>query len=139
MTSFRVERVKKELRKVARVVYVSRNEASNQCVKNKNPRPMTLPSTPRQQVYSNIDLSVGWGEVFSTSVYEPTLVARAGVFTPGRTYTFSLTATDSDGSAGYAGKPVRAPLRCFSNYSDEPCQGNAAFLQLFRTLIRATN
>eukprot|EP00904_Undaria_pinnatifida_P010764 jgi/Undpi1/6818/HiC_scaffold_21.g09294.m1 len=61
------------------------------------------------QVDSNIDLSIGWGEVFSTSVYEPTLVARAGVFTPGRTYTFSLTATDSDGTAGYFSFEANSP------------------------------
>lgn len=62
--------------------------------------------TNHQQVDSNIDLDNEWGEAFSTAVNEPTLVARAGIFTPGRTYTFSLTATDSGGAAGYAGKPI---------------------------------
>lgn len=59
----------------------------------------------RQQVDGNIELEGGWSEAFSTAANEPTLVARAGIFTPGRAYTFSLTATDSDGAVGYAGKP----------------------------------
>lgn len=54
----------------------------------------------------NLELSdvAEWAEVFSTTVSNPILVARAGVLTAGRTYAFSLTATDSFGGAGYAGK-----------------------------------
>ena len=74
---------------------------------------MTLGSTLyAQQVDSNLDLESGWGSTFSTGVNEPTLVARAGIFTPGRTYTFSLTATDSEGAAGFAGKPIFVSFRC---------------------------
>lgn len=66
-----------------------------------------MPITPHktlQQTAGNLDLESGWGGAFSTDLTEPTLVARAGVFTPGRAYTFSLTATDADGAAGYAGE-----------------------------------
>ncbi|CAM9204557.1 unnamed protein product [Laminaria digitata] len=58
------------------------------------------------QVDGNIDLESGWSAAFSTGITDPTLVARAGIFTPGRTYTFSLTATDKDGAAGYAGNSL---------------------------------
>lgn len=57
------------------------------------------------QVEGNLDLSGKWGEVFSTAMDDPTaLVMRAGTLSPGRTYTFSLTAIDTSGSSGYAGK-----------------------------------
>lgn len=55
-----------------------------------------------------IDVSGGWSSVFSTAPSEPILVIPAGVLAPGRSYTFSLTATDSSGS-GYAGKRFRGP------------------------------
>ena len=55
-------------------------------------------------VEGNLDLRDGWGEVFSTPIDSPTLVILAGTLTPGRSYTFALTATNSSGSAGYAGK-----------------------------------
>lgn len=57
-----------------------------------------------RQVDSNIDLSDGWSGSFGTGANEPTLVVRPCILTPGRTYTFSLTATDSSASVGYTGK-----------------------------------
>ncbi|CAM9275625.1 unnamed protein product [Ectocarpus sp. 4 AP-2014] len=59
------------------------------------------------QVDSNIgllndDSSGGNEQVFRTSDRHPTLVVRAGALAQGRTYTFSMTATGSSGSAGYS-------------------------------------
>lgn len=82
--------------------------------------PMTPPNT-LLQTYGNLDLESGWGSAFSTGVNEPTLVARAGIFTPGRTYTFSLTATDSDGAAGYAGKSAYIVLIEMVSYVVAAC------------------
>lgn len=55
------------------------------------------------QVEGTIDLTGGWEHVFSTAVDSPILVARAGTLAPGRSYTFTLTASDTFGSMGYAG------------------------------------
>ncbi|CAM9843656.1 unnamed protein product, partial [Ectocarpus sp. 4 AP-2014] len=59
------------------------------------------------QVDSNIGLSNddsfgGNDQAFRTSDRHPTLVVRAGALSPGRTYTFSMTATGSSGSTGYS-------------------------------------
>ncbi|CAM9632430.1 unnamed protein product [Ectocarpus sp. 6 AP-2014] len=59
------------------------------------------------QVDSNIgllndDSFVGNDQVFRTGDRHPTLVVRAGALSPGRTYTFSMTATGSSGRAGYS-------------------------------------
>ncbi|CAM9196214.1 unnamed protein product, partial [Ectocarpus sp. 8 AP-2014] len=59
------------------------------------------------QVDSNIgllndDMFVGNDQVFRTSDRHPTLVVRAGALSPGRTYTFSMTATGSSGRVGYS-------------------------------------
>ncbi|CAM9106341.1 unnamed protein product [Ectocarpus fasciculatus] len=59
------------------------------------------------QVGSNIglsddDSSRGHDQVFRTSDSHPTLVVRAGALSPGRTYTFSMTATGSSGSTGFS-------------------------------------
>ncbi|CAM9572666.1 unnamed protein product [Scytosiphon promiscuus] len=43
-------------------------------------------------------------DVFLTDASNPTRVVRPGSLSSGRTYTFSLTATDATGSFGYAGK-----------------------------------
>lgn len=56
------------------------------------------------QVEGNLDTSSGWGEVFRTAISDPTLVVRSGKLSPGRSYTFSLTATDTSSNSGYAGK-----------------------------------
>ncbi|CAM9178019.1 unnamed protein product, partial [Sphacelaria rigidula] len=53
-------------------------------------------------VEGTIDLTGGWEHVFSTAVDSPILVARAGTLAPGRSYTFTLTASDTFGSMGYA-------------------------------------
>lgn len=66
-------------------------------------------STP-SQVEGNLDTSTEWGEVFSTAISDPTLVVRSGKLSPGRSYTFSLTATDTSGNSGYAGK-LPLPLK----------------------------
>lgn len=54
------------------------------------------------QVGSDLDLT-GEGTL-ATAANHPTLVVRAGVLSPGRSYTFSMTATDLFGSTGYSGK-----------------------------------
>ncbi|CAM9387820.1 unnamed protein product [Ectocarpus sp. 12 AP-2014] len=51
---------------------------------------------------SNDDSSSGNDQVFRTSDRHPTLVVRAGALSPGRTYTFTMTATGSSGSTGYS-------------------------------------
>ncbi|CAM9396526.1 unnamed protein product [Ectocarpus sp. 4 AP-2014] len=50
----------------------------------------------------NLDLSNGWDDVFSTTTSDRVLVVRKGVLGAGRTYTFSLSATDTSGQEGYA-------------------------------------
>ncbi|CAM9181833.1 unnamed protein product, partial [Ectocarpus sp. 8 AP-2014] len=60
-----------------------------------------------EQVDSNIglpndDSSGENDQVFRTSDRHPTLVVRAGALSPGRTYTFAMTATGSSGSTGYS-------------------------------------
>ncbi|CAN0410705.1 unnamed protein product, partial [Ectocarpus sp. 12 AP-2014] len=50
----------------------------------------------------NLDLSNGWDDVFSTATSDRVLVVRKGVLGAGRTYTFSLSATDTSGQEGYA-------------------------------------
>ena len=52
----------------------------------------------------NLDLRDGWEGVFSTPIDSPTLVILAGTLTPGRSYTFSLTATNISGISGFAGE-----------------------------------
>ena len=44
---------------------------------------------------------------FRTEVSNPTLVVHAGVLSPGRQYTFSITATNTFGISGYSGKHHR--------------------------------
>lgn len=56
----------------------------------------------------NLDLRDGWGEAFSTAINARTLVIRKGLLGAGQTYTFSLSATDASGLAGYAGTQVYA-------------------------------
>lgn len=55
------------------------------------------------QVDTDLGLSNA-GNSFRTEVSNPTLVIPAGVLTPGRQYTFSMTATNSVGGVGYSGK-----------------------------------
>ncbi|CAM9110513.1 unnamed protein product [Ectocarpus fasciculatus] len=50
----------------------------------------------------NLDLTNGWDDVFSTATSDRVLVVRNGVLGAGRTYTFSLSATDTSGQEGYA-------------------------------------
>lgn len=52
----------------------------------------------------NLDLRDGWEAVFGTGVDARTLVIRPDTLGAGRTYTFSLSATDAYGNIGYAGK-----------------------------------
>lgn len=56
------------------------------------------------QVIGNLHVEDGWMHAFTTAASSRNLVARAGVLGPGQLYTFSLSATDSLGSVGYAGK-----------------------------------
>lgn len=55
------------------------------------------------QVDSDIDATFETGALL-TDASNPTWVLRPGSLSSGRTYTFSLTATDPSGSIGYTGK-----------------------------------
>lgn len=81
-----------------------------------------------RQESGNLDLTNGWDNVFSTATSDRVLVVRKGVLGAGRTYTFSLSATDTSGQEGYAGRrydvfttyPVRLStvVRCFRELLD---------------------
>lgn len=58
------------------------------------------------QVDSHLEVSSD-GSAFRTPASLPTRVVRPGSLSPGRSYTFSLTATDASGSVGYTGKAYR--------------------------------
>lgn len=65
----------------------------------------------RIQVDSNVEDET-WGDVFSTESSHPTQVVRPGSLSPGRSYTFSLAATDPMGSIGYTGETSEvAPVK----------------------------
>ncbi|CAB1098624.1 unnamed protein product [Ectocarpus sp. CCAP 1310/34] len=55
-----------------------------------------------RQESENLDLSNGWDDVFSAATSDRVLVVRKGVLGAGRTYAFSLSATDTSGQKGYA-------------------------------------
>lgn len=57
---------------------------------------------PGFQIDGNLELSLE-ENAFGTGASHPTLVIRAGILSPGRSYTFSMTATDLVGSSGYSG------------------------------------
>lgn len=58
---------------------------------------------PVLQVYGNLEVSPGDTDSWTGSSH-PTLVIRAGVLSPGRSYTFSMTATDLAGGIVYTGE-----------------------------------
>eukprot|EP00903_Cladosiphon_okamuranus_P011441 g10779.t1 len=54
-----------------------------------------------EQTDGNLEVSQ-WGNEFGSQSTLPTLVIRPGALSPGRSYTFSMTATGLDGGVGYS-------------------------------------